>query len=188
MATTGFFNVFIVKTVVKGHGSMLRPLFLIGVWRIKRKKRAWLRWLYKLLGGSKWKNYICESGYCIVFDLLEQCLNPVLWRSIKTCNIVTFYKFLIHLGMHHTTDHAILMRDALGLTSNQVYWWRLLLEEYRPKIVYIKGIYNTVAGAVSRLEYDPSINWTAESFQTTKVRNNSHQRQCWMMVSKIGPS
>jgi hypothetical protein len=31
MATTVFFNVFIVKTVGKGHGSMLRTLFLIGV-------------------------------------------------------------------------------------------------------------------------------------------------------------
>ncbi len=35
-----FFNVFIVKTVGKGHGLMLRTLFLIGVWHIKQKKRA----------------------------------------------------------------------------------------------------------------------------------------------------
>jgi hypothetical protein len=34
--------------------------------------------------------------------LLEQCLNPVLRTLIKTCNFVTFYKFLIHLGVHHT--------------------------------------------------------------------------------------
>jgi hypothetical protein len=76
------------------------------------------------------------------------------------------------------------MRDALGLTSDRVYRWRLLLEEYGPKIVYIKGIHNTVADAVSRLEYDPSVNKTAESFYTTKVRSRSHQRQCWAMVSK----
>ena len=63
------------------------------------------------------------------------------------------------------------MRDALGLTLDQVYQWRLLMEEYRSKIVYIKGIHNTMADAVSRLEYDPSINQTAESFHTTKVRN-----------------
>ncbi len=57
------------------------------------------------------------------------------------------------------TDHTNLMRDALGLTSrNQVYQWRLLLEEYRPEIVYINCIYNTVADAVSWLEYDPSVN------------------------------
>ncbi len=59
-----------------------------------------------------------------------------------------------------------------------------MLEEYEPKIVYIKGIHNTVADAVLRLEYDPSINQLAESFHTTKVRNNSSQRQCWMTVLK----
>ncbi len=84
------------------------------------------------------------------------------------------------------TDHANLMRDALGLTLDQVYrcQWRLLLEEYGPKIVYIKGLHNTVAEPVSPLEYDPSVNKTAESFQTTKVRDNGSQRQCWMMVLK----
>ncbi len=78
------------------------------------------------------------------------------------------------------TDHANLMRDALGLTLDQVYRWRLLLEEYGPKIVYTKGIHNTVADAVSWLEYDPSVNRAAKSFHTMKVRNNSHQRECWM--------
>jgi hypothetical protein len=82
------------------------------------------------------------------------------------------------------TDHANLMRDALGLTLDRVYQWRLLLEENGPEIVYIKGIHNTIADAVSWLEYDPSVNQTAESFHTTKVRNNSSQRQCWMTVSK----
>jgi hypothetical protein len=76
------------------------------------------------------------------------------------------------------------LRDAIGLTSNQVYQWRLFLEEYGPEIVYIKGIHNTLADAVSRLEYDPSVDQTAESFHMTKVRNNSSQRQCWMTFSK----
>ncbi len=35
--------------------------------------------------------------------LLEQCLDPVFRTLIKTCNFVTFYKILIHLGMHHTS-------------------------------------------------------------------------------------
>ena len=51
------------------------------------------------------------------------------------------------------TDHKNLTQDALGLTSDQVYWWRLILEEYGPEIVYIKGIHNTIADAISRLEY-----------------------------------
>jgi hypothetical protein len=36
------------------------------------------------------------------------------------------------------TNHKNLKRDALGLTSDRVYQWRLLLEEYSPKIVYIR--------------------------------------------------
>jgi hypothetical protein len=27
-----------------------------------------------------------------------------LWTSIKTLNFVTFYKFLPHIGLHHTVD------------------------------------------------------------------------------------
>eukprot|EP00804_Cyclotella_cryptica_P005402 CCRYP_017075-RA/>CCRYP_017075-RA protein AED:0.55 eAED:0.55 QI:0/0/0/1/0/0/2/0/284 len=46
------------------------------------------------------------------------------------------------------TDHKNLMQDALGLTSDRVYRWRLLLEEYGPTIVYIKGIHNTVADTI----------------------------------------
>jgi len=83
------------------------------------------------------------------------------------------------------TDQKNLVRDALGLTSDRLYQWRLLLEEYGPKIVYIKGIHNTMADAVLLLEYDPSVNQTAESFHMTKVRDEkSRQRQCWMTVSK----
>jgi hypothetical protein len=83
------------------------------------------------------------------------------------------------------TDHTNLMRDALGLTFDGVYQWRLLLEKYGPKIVYIKGIHNTIADAVLQLEYDPSVNQTAESFYMMKVKNKqSLQRQNWMTVLK----
>ncbi|KAL3784137.1 hypothetical protein HJC23_005795 [Cyclotella cryptica] len=53
------------------------------------------------------------------------------------------------------TDHKNLIQDALGLTSDRVYQWRLLLEEFGPEIVYIKGIHNTVADAISRLDIGP---------------------------------
>ncbi len=60
------------------------------------------------------------------------------------------------------TDHKNLTRDALGLTSDRVYCWRLLLEEYAPEKIYIKGIHNTVADTILRLEYDPKLNKTNE--------------------------
>ncbi len=47
------------------------------------------------------------------------------------------------------TDHKNLTHDALGLTSDRVYRWRLLLEEFAPEIVYIKGVHNSVADAIS---------------------------------------
>ncbi len=60
------------------------------------------------------------------------------------------------------TDRKNLTRDALGLTSDRVYHWRLLLEEYAPEKVYMKGIHNTVADAILQLEYDPKLNKTNE--------------------------
>ncbi len=36
------------------------------------------------------------------------------------------------------------------------------MEEYAPEIIYIKGIHNTVAVAILRLEYDHKLNTTNE--------------------------
>ena len=66
------------------------------------------------------------------------------------------------------TDHKNLIQDALGLTSDGVYWWRLLLEEFGPEIVHIKGIQNTVAEAISRLDFDPVQNEKANWMSFTK--------------------
>jgi len=71
------------------------------------------------------------------------------------------------------TDHQNLMRDALGLTSDRVYRWRLILEEYGPEIVYIKGIDNTVADAISRLDFTPVL-------PTSK----REEQQNWMTFTK----
>ena len=56
------------------------------------------------------------------------------------------------------TDHKNLTQDTLGFTSDQVYYWRLLLEEYGPTIVSIKGIHNTIVDAISHLDYGPITN------------------------------
>jgi hypothetical protein len=85
------------------------------------------------------------------------------------------------------TGHANLIRDALGMKLDLVYQWRLLLEEYKPKIVYNKGIHNTLADTISWLEYDPSIDQTAEIYHMMKVMKKSSKcskRQSWMTVSK----
>jgi hypothetical protein len=66
------------------------------------------------------------------------------------------------------TDHKNLMQDALRLTSDQVYYWRLLLEEYSPTIEYIKGIHNDVADTISCLDHGPV----------------SHNRDNWMTFTQ----
>jgi len=53
------------------------------------------------------------------------------------------------------TDHKNLIQDTVGLTPDWVYCWRLLLDEYGPTIMYFKSIHNTVAYAISRLDYGP---------------------------------
>ncbi len=35
------------------------------------------------------------------------------------------------------TDHKNLTRDALCITSDRLYHWQLLLEEYATKIIYL---------------------------------------------------
>ena len=71
------------------------------------------------------------------------------------------------------TDHLNLTRDALGLTSDRVYRWRLILEEYGPEIVYIKGIHNTVADAISRLDFAPA-----------PAKSKVEMQQTWMTFTK----
>jgi hypothetical protein len=45
------------------------------------------------------------------------------------------------------TNYNNLTHDALGLTSDRVYRWQFLLEDFAPEIVYVKGIHNLAADA-----------------------------------------
>ena len=47
------------------------------------------------------------------------------------------------------TDHKNLVHESELKTSQRVMRWRLLLEEFGPEIVYIKGPKNVVADALS---------------------------------------
>jgi hypothetical protein len=84
------------------------------------------------------------------------------------------------------TNHKNLTRGGLGLTSDRVTHWRILLEEYAPKIIYIKGIHNTVADAISRLDYDPKVNLTNEyNHATHGMSTKEATSQRWLMFSKL---
>ncbi len=84
------------------------------------------------------------------------------------------------------TDHKNLTRDGLGPTSNRVTRWRILLEEYAPEIIYIKRIHNTVADAISRLDYDPKLNSTNEYNHAMHVMpTNKEACQKWLKCSKF---
>ena len=91
------------------------------------------------------------------------------------------------------TDHKNLIQDALGLTSDRVYRWRLLLEEFGPKIVHIKGIQNTVADAISRLDFGPvqdekanwmtfTKRWCHYTMQATPIESTTNQQHQINMV------
>ena len=64
------------------------------------------------------------------------------------------------------------MQQALGLTSNRVYRWRLIIKEYGPEIIYIKGKLNTVADAILRLDFSP------------KAETKNSDQKNWMILAK----
>ncbi len=84
------------------------------------------------------------------------------------------------------TDHKNLTWDGLSLTSDRVARWRILLEEYAPEIIYIKGIHNTVADAISQLDYDPQLNMTNEYNHATHAESTKvESKQKWMIFTKF---
>ena len=71
------------------------------------------------------------------------------------------------------TDHKNLMQKALRVTSDRGYRWRLIIEEYGPKIIYIKGKMNTMADAISRLDFLP------------KAEPKNLEQKNWMILAKM---
>jgi hypothetical protein len=133
-----------------------------------------------------------QDNRCIAFFSWKLSVMQFKYSVTKTELLVivkTLKEFTVMLWgqpIKVITDHKSLMRDALGLTLDQVYQWRLLLEEYGPKIGCIIYIHNTVADAISQLEHDPSVNQPADNYFMTKTYESlkHSQRQNWMVVSK----
>ncbi len=73
------------------------------------------------------------------------------------------------------TDHKDLKKEGLGILSDRVYHWALLLEEFAPRIEYIKGTNNLVADPISFLDYTRSkcisSHFHFMKFLTTKYMN-----------------
>lgn len=87
------------------------------------------------------------------------------------------------------TDHINLTRDNLGLaTSDRVHRWRLLLNEYDVDIKYIKGENNTVADAISRLDYCPKENPHDEdedAFDPKELSAHERWNNCITLLSHL---
>jgi hypothetical protein len=84
------------------------------------------------LSGAQSKYTVTKLEVLAIVETLKE-FNGMLWGQ----------------WINDYTDHKNLTRDGLGLTSDRVARWRILLEEYAPEIIYIKGIHNTVADAIS---------------------------------------
>ena len=84
------------------------------------------------------------------------------------------------------TDHKNLTQDALGLTSERVYHWQLLLKEFAPKIVYIKRMHDTVADSIYQLDYNPKVNPTSKfNYTTFDVSAKGETIVKWKTFSKL---
>jgi len=104
------------------------------------------------LSTAQQKYSVTELELLSIVETLKEFRGMLWGQRIKVC-----------------TDHQNLERNAVGLTSNRVYRWRLLLEEYGPEIVHIPGIQNTVADAISRLEYHPIVNPTSQCMHIQRI-------------------
>ncbi len=84
------------------------------------------------------------------------------------------------------TDHKKLTCDTLGLTSDRVYRWQLLLEKFAPEIVYMKGIHNSVTDAISWLDYNLEVDPASKSnYSTFGVPAKREIAIKWKIFSKL---
>ena len=80
-----------------------------------------------------------QTGY----STTDKELLSIVETLKEFCNILLGHKIRIY------TDHKNLTQK--NLNTDRVLRWRLLIEEYSPEIIYIKGQNNVAADAMSRL-------------------------------------
>jgi len=68
-----------------------------------------------------------------------------------------FRNILLGQTINIYTDHKNLESNFSNMTSQRSMRWRMLIEEFGPNINYIKGSTNTVADALSRLNFSGNI-------------------------------
>ena len=68
-----------------------------------------------------------------IIETLKECQNILLGHPLKVC---TDHKKLVH--KHFNTEH--------------VMQWQLILEEFGPELIYIKGEQNVIADMLSHVE------------------------------------
>ncbi len=86
----------------------------------------------------------------------------------------------------------MVLGGAVALLSNSfnlvasLQCWQLLLEEFAPEIVYIEGIHNLVAEAISQLDYNPEVNPTSKfNYSTFGVPVKGETIVNWKTFSKL---
>ena len=78
---------------------------------------GWWHFFSRKLSETQQKYSVTEIELLAIVETLKE-FKGMLWGQ----------KLVVY------TDHQNLMRDALGLTSDRVYQWKLILEEYGPRL------------------------------------------------------
>ncbi len=128
----------IVKEVVLAYPDFLKP-FKIYTDASTKQLGAVITQENEPIAFFSWKLSGVQSKYTIT--------NLELLAIVET--LTEFKGMLWGQWINVYTNHKNLTQDGLGLTSDRATRWRILLEEYAPKIIYIKGIHNTVKDAIS---------------------------------------
>ena len=125
---------------------------------------------------------ISQEGKPIAF--YSRKLNPAQTRYTTTerelLSIVeTFKEFrniLFGQKISVNTDHANLV--CKSLTSDRVMRWRLYIEEFSPELLYLKGVDNEAADALSRLpKIDPPADMDKIQLNPAAALSNLHKLQ-----------